>query len=411
MSARKTLVRTLLLSLVTITCALIVVGVLARHRIGAIIENIGIVSEGHEWVDRVKDPDGVLAYLEANRVSVSLATWEVGHEDEALLLHADEPRSLASTVKVLVLAAYAQQVESGQLDPDSRVSLSEWDAFYLPRTDGGAHPASLAELEQKGRVVDEAVTLADVARAMIVHSDNAAADLVMMRVGRSALDRAPEQFATTKDEAPFPISGTMLLSTSAPDGVLPRQWMAQLEGEGRKAIADRAWAIAERLVKDDAYRSTQRNRLEHSGIGLNLREQEAFAKALFPRGTARGYAKLMERVATAPSSSKWAFVMSSNLEWVLGRGGSLDQRFDRFGTKGGSLPGVLTSATYAQPHGQPTRVMTLFLEDVPFALWANLMKTFTQQKFEQRLLEDPAFREKVDHALTAPEPQTGVAGN
>ena len=47
---------------------------------------------------------------------------------------------LASTIKIMILGVYAQGVAAGKYDPEERVALAELDAYYLPGTDGGAHP-------------------------------------------------------------------------------------------------------------------------------------------------------------------------------------------------------------------------------------------------------------------------------
>ena len=81
------------------------------------------------------------------------------------------------------------------------------------------------------------------------------------------------------------------------------------------------------------------------------------------------------------------------------------REFDEYGTKGGSLPGVLTSATFAKPKARPgdaegdARVMALFFENMPLAVWLNIMKTYRQQDFERRLVSDPEFFEAVRDRL------------
>ena len=47
---------------------------------------------------------------------------------------------LASTVKIIIAIEYAIQSASGELDPNETVPLEELEKFYIPNTDGGAHP-------------------------------------------------------------------------------------------------------------------------------------------------------------------------------------------------------------------------------------------------------------------------------
>src|SRR5262245_23672709 len=94
----------------------------------------------------LRTPEDVLQYIATHPQDVSVAAWTVGDEAHGVYLNADKPRPLASTIKVLVLADYAEQVGFGALRPEEPVELSAWEAYWLPGTDGGAHKAALREL-------------------------------------------------------------------------------------------------------------------------------------------------------------------------------------------------------------------------------------------------------------------------
>lgn len=81
---------------------------------------------------------------------------------------------LASAIKVVHLAAYARAVASGELDPAEPVPLSKWKRWYLPNTDGGAHPKALQRLGVTEP--DDTVTLEQMVTAMIQESDIYATD-------------------------------------------------------------------------------------------------------------------------------------------------------------------------------------------------------------------------------------------
>jgi hypothetical protein len=73
--------------------------------------------------------------------------------------------------------------------------------------------------------------------------------------------------------------------------------------------------------------------------------------------------------------------------------------FLALGSKGGSLLGVLTGATYYLPrHGEfseQPRVVVLFMHEIPFAAWLRLSETFAQQQFERELATNPDFVQQV----------------
>ncbi|MDI9972136.1 serine hydrolase [Rhodococcus sp. IEGM 1307] len=92
---------------------------------------------------------------------------------------------LASAIKVVHLATYARAVAPGELDPAEPVPLPEWKRWYLPNTDGGAHPKALQRLGVTEP--DDTVTLEQMVTAMIQESDNAVPDYLRDRLGDAAL--------------------------------------------------------------------------------------------------------------------------------------------------------------------------------------------------------------------------------
>ena len=99
---------------------------------------------------------------QANRARDELAEFILAHPDSTavvaytvddsgafvedgldLFRNADHPLVVASTEKIVVLAAYADAVSKGELNPGERISVADWERYYLPKTDGGAHVAGL----------------------------------------------------------------------------------------------------------------------------------------------------------------------------------------------------------------------------------------------------------------------------
>ena len=334
-------------------------------------------------------PDVAMAVLDslaAHPRAVSLAVVPLDGSEPSLLINAGAPRPLASTIKLLVLTEYARQVEEGALDGSARVPLAEVEAFYFAGLDGGAHPAAMEALLGP----HDTLALDDLAEAMIQFSDNAATDYLLFRLGRDAVEAIPERLELNGD-APAPISG-LFLAWDLPPAVADT-----LEGGTPE---ERAWALADRLRTDAAFRDEVRSWM--LGLGLRMSPaQQATAARGFPAGTALGYADLMARLhrglrtGEAVAARVYGF-----LDWPMAHA-AIAEGFDRFGTKGGALPGVLTSATLAdaKPRSDGTDpaavAVAFFLDGLPLPLWASWAQSFAQQQFELRLLADPAFRETV----------------
>ncbi|RRO14933.1 hypothetical protein EIL87_19660 [Saccharopolyspora rhizosphaerae] len=272
-------------------------------------------------------PEGWLSWIAAHRDQLSV----VLDDGRGGRLHhrADLARPLASAVKVLHLAAYADAVAAGRLDPREQVRVGDWERYYVP-TDGGAHPASLRHL---GVPLDEnglhaadpqhRVALDDLAAVMILFSDSAVPDLLRDRLGADAVARA----ATVRgwpdaDVRSFSAEHLFLaLPETAPPAGLP-------------VDARRAWgfALEQRYRDDPALRAEAVRRLEAGVPGYP-------AQVVWASATSAGSAEQLAAVHRALSTG--GGLAREHLERPLA--GSLPPGVLGIGLKGGSLPGVLTS--------------------------------------------------------------------
>ncbi|MFJ1605089.1 serine hydrolase [Streptomyces sp. NPDC088253] len=100
--------------------------------------------------------------------AVPVGTWQPGEVRE-VAVGADEPVVIASIFKVLLVLEFARQAAAGQLDPRERVRVTAADRL------GGWGTAGCAD--------DVELSLRDLAFFAMSVSDNAAADLLLDRVG------------------------------------------------------------------------------------------------------------------------------------------------------------------------------------------------------------------------------------
>ena len=220
---------------------------------------------------------------------------------------------LASAIKVVHLAAYARAVASGELDPAEPVPLSEWERWYLPNTDGGAHPKALQRLgvTEPGATVP----LEQMVIAMIQESDNAVPDYLRDRLGDAALADAAAQGGWDDLEVPTLLGSTIALL----DPAMSR---------------DARWDAARRYAHDDAYRE----QVVRMSPGDNFPAVTARVQESGVTGSAAGLASLHRAIASGdfgPGSD----VARRTLEWQPAPPG-----LDGPGFKGGNLPGVVTEA-------------------------------------------------------------------
>lgn len=314
-----------------------------------------------------------------------LATWIAEHPaNAALVAHgphgsldvgpADERFVLASVIKVLVLATYAEQVATGTLRADERVPVRTIERWYWPNTDGGAHRRALADLRGRGRVEGEgdlaSVTLDDVAWSMIRWSDNAATDHLLGAVGGpSAVAAMAARLGMQRQEPPVHTFGAFVAWTKDP--------LAELLARSPAERSEHSVRLAER--------TTVASVLDAGGFG----DQRARART-FPGGTASEWVALFETLADGTALGPAATdVVRRHLEWPMTAFPSNAARFLRYATKGGDLPGILTEVSTIEPRGAsgPTTA-AVFFRDLPADVERSLKRSFVHQQLLVALAED-----------------------
>ncbi|MCH7976211.1 MAG: serine hydrolase [Bacteroidetes bacterium] len=311
------------------------------------------------------DPaEAILNVLAERPHDVSLVVYSLDDPEGGLYHNADVKRPLASTIKILVLAEYARRVEESELDPEELVPLDSVEAYFFHGTDGGAHAAAVTASRDAGRLENDKLTLSEIAEAMIRFSDNAAADYLIVRFGREAMDALPERLGLRYADGPVPISGVFL------------NWdQPHIEGENPSIYPDqpddRAWMFAHGLRASENFSDDMGEWMEGMTARMSYDAQSAAALS-FPAGSAREYAGLMAKAYQGELiSEQVSATMLTFLDWPMDNPG-VPQGFDQLATQSGSLAGILTSTYVVDARTQnatgrdpSAAVLALFTEGLP----------------------------------------------
>lgn len=356
----------------------------------------------------------VRRHLGAHREDVALVAYTVRPDgtpdpaDPVLMHNADTPMPLASTIKVVLLAAYARDVVATRLDPLAEVPVGDWERYYLPGTDGGAHPDALAELgipaDGEGFALDPttAVTIDRLVWAMIRHSDNAAADWLRVRLGDAAVAATIADAGLTGQDQPPSMLGVVLAWSNHERPSISAARIEQYVREPGSFAAEVRRLEAAYL--DPAWRDAELTWRRTAPDAMTIWDLRPAVDRLAPRGTAADYARLMAGAVTGTCiSEEVSAVMRVYLQWLMEFPG-MDQVFETAGVKGGSLDGaVLTEAGYYVPlagdfAGRP-RVCVLFMRRMPVLAYFAMTRSGSHQMLEMGVVLDRAFGEKVRRTL------------
>ena len=292
------------------------------------------------------DPDDPAARL-FDRLRAAPQTWSLYLDDGhgTVIEHRpDAVRPLGPAGTVVHLAAYARAVARG-FPADAPVPVPEWDRWYVPGTDGAAHPNALTAL---GASPDGTVTWGDVVRAMVNHGDGAAADLLRETLGDAPLVEAAAAGGRTGHDLPCHAGEVLLALDGRPVAPATRRADALAAGRAYATSPERRAEVAART----------------GGSTSAVVPGDRAFWAGSPGGTARGLASLHRACATDGLGVPGAgAVVREHLESVLTV--RLPAGVAAVGLAAGTLPGICSAGLATRFDDGAVATAALLVADLP----------------------------------------------
>lgn len=335
------------------------------------------------------NPDYVVKHLKENPETTSLYLAENGVE--VITYQSDVVRPLASTVKMLIAVEYAMQIDAGKLDKNSPVSLDELSRYYAKGTDGNAHVEWLKAMEREGKVVEDEVTLHDVAKGMVTYSSNANTDYLIDLLGINAINERAQLLGLTGHEEVYPIVGALLIpdywkKESMSNDELISELEAMPIDEYRELAMQVSTQLREGAIKIEEYTST-----------TPLQVQKVWSDRLIG-ASAADYGKLLAVITNDQLPAKAAETVRDLLEWPMQLNEGNKKRFVHLGAKGGSTAFILNDAMYAEDHSGNKIELVILTDDL--SLWQGMLIRNNMNSFESKLLGSEEYQLKVQKELS-----------
>lgn len=327
---------------------------------------------------RYTSPGAVIRYIQGFRQNVAIACLDPEHPETGFYYQDEEAYPLASTSQLVLLAAYAQEVAAGRLNPEEEIPFSAVEPYYLPYTDAGAHPAFLQSLGE-GRT---SMTLSEAVNGMIIYSSNANADYLLNRLKDVSFPELYQRLGLKNTSEPFSFLQLYLFMANhetgqyAQDDLTPEELKAEQLRLANLYMNDPAWREAE--IKFAGNETTRPN---------FIIQQEA-TSIIGMKGSARDFTTLMLAAYgynNALTKEEQA-VMQKHLEWANQLNPDNEKTFKVLATKGGSWPGVFTTVWYAETLDGKKTALAVFYKRVPEDFWNTWIVSFSQQELETQVL-------------------------
>ncbi|MFB6249118.1 MAG: serine hydrolase [Salinibacter sp.] len=360
--------------------------------------NMTAMNEGRQAAEQMRRPEDLLDYLAAHPEQASLVAYEVGARAKGIFFQPAVRRPIVKTDHLLLLTEYARQIRTGRLAPQHPVPLDSLSVFALPGAGRDNHKGAVAHWNAENDIrSDSTVALREVVRAIGEHGDTAAADWLMMKLGRAQLQALPQRWGLSNSSAPVPTSGVHISwSTPPPKGTTASQPVRYYRSMSRESYTDRVYRLTRALRRETSFRRQERRQLRRRGSGLSVRTQRALAEITYPKGTSADYAGLLARSLDGTLGSRRVETfLHRQIETSL-PSESAETSIRALGTHGGAVPGIISLVGYTRFEGEKApRVCAFFLEGLPIGLFYHLVQTSLDKGFLLRVLSDPNFYQRV----------------
>jgi D-alanyl-D-alanine carboxypeptidase len=331
--------------------------------------------------------DSLLQFIAANPAKASL--YLVKNDTVMAKLNENKPMPLASTVKMMVAIEFAKQAGSDIINENSFVALGELNKYYLPDTDGDAHPDWLQYEKEKGHVKGDSIRLIDVARGMIMFSSNANTEYLMDLLGLDNVKNNIQLFGLQQHTAIFPLVSSLFVYQNpkkAKEDKIVKAIKEMPEEQYCKFIA----FIHNQLKYDSSFKA--KFRLQD----LSLKMQKVWSDRL-TASTTKEYAQVCKILNSRKFLEPNAYgILAEVLETAM-ESPANRKWLKHTGSKGGSTAWVLTKALYATTQKGHAIELAYFFNNL--SLQENDRLEGWMNDFELAALASETFRQKIKTVL------------
>jgi len=327
--------------------------------------------------------DSLLNFIKQNKNRSSLFLRK--NDTVIAQLNEDKLMPLASTVKIIVAIEFSKQAAHNVIDENKRIPLSELDKYYLPNTDGDAHPKWVAYERRLRHITNDSLKLIDVARGMIIFSSNANTEYLMDLLGFENIQNNLQLLGLKKHTPIYPLVSSLFLYQN-PKKIGEDKIIRVIEKLSNEDYARAAYLIHNELKNDSNYKK------EFRPQDLTLKMQKEWSDRL-PSSTTKEYVQVCSilnnrKFFDEKTYSTLAEVLESLMEAPANK-----TWLSHAGMKGGSTIFVLTKALYATLKNGTRIEMAYFFNDLTGEENIRLQKWMND--FEIKVLTDEKFRNEM----------------
>jgi len=293
---------------------------------------------------------------------------------------------LASTVKIVVAIDYAEQAAKGKINPNETVPISELEKYYIPNTDGGAHPSWLKKVNDK--IEEEQISIREIAKGMIAFSSNANTEWLCEKLGLKNINNRLDSLGINEHSDIYYIVSALFVGKEKYPNVKGKNLETELSKLSIEEYRKVTSIIHNNLQQDSAYKK------DIGDLGMNI--QRIWSDNL-PSSTVEEYVGIMQKINSRTYFDEQTHEYLDEVMEFLLENPANRKWLEHSGMKGGSTAFVLTKALYATDKKGNKTELAYFMNDLGFL--ENTRLQMSMNEFELKILTDSKFREEVKNVL------------
>lgn len=325
--------------------------------------------------------DQVISFMKDNPKKASI--YLVENDKVTINYNSSQVMPLASAVKTIIAIEFAKQVYAGKIAVSTVVPVKDLNQYYLPYTDGNAHPAWLNSINRKEA---DSVTLLQVAQGMIRFSSNANTEYLEDLLGLNNINSNIKTLGLKAQQPLYYFTAGALITCLKPEGTTEAEWLKTLTAMPAKAYIELCNKNHERLKNDPSFIKT------YNPVNLPLSVQKIWSDRLVG-GTTSEYAGIMQKINSRSYFDKGVqVILESLMEWPMAYP-AIKASFLHVGQKGGSTSYIQTDALYFTDKNNNKVACAFFFNDLTTEEQKIINSNFPA--FEAGILLNAAFRENL----------------
>ncbi|MGM1035879.1 MAG: serine hydrolase [Bacillota bacterium] len=293
---------------------------------------------------------------------------------------------LASTVKIIIAIEFAEQISKEKINPKTNISLDLLDAFYLPKTDGGAHHEWINYLKVNNLIQNNQVNIVEVAKGMINFSSNANTEFLINKLGLPNINNQLKKLHLNDHDPLFNFVSSVMI---------PAYLLSTVPSLNKKSLNKRMIAMSKREYEDlskeinSALLQGKLKELKKHVIPMSEKLQKNWSDRL-PKSTSDEYLRIMSILNDKQMFNNTMQEVLDKLMEQLMEHPNNREWLKHAGQKGGSTLFVITNATYVTDKENNKTEIVFFANNLGYFEYMKLK--INMNNFILKLLKDENFR-------------------